>query len=270
MDRGAGRPAHPVARRRGRPAGAARLRQGRLRRVRRQAKRHELGEELRLGYVAFTRPRHRLVVSSYVWTTPRKSPCGPSEYQELARDFLVELGEPVPEWPEPAREGRAQPDAGTAVEVEWPVDQHTPEVLRRLELAELVRAEMVALAEGPVRRRSSRCRPSSRTSSRGGTPRRSACSPRRRAAPPSRRGREAVEHLGDGPGRSATDPEGFAESLARPMPRQPSPAARFGTRFHAWVEEHFARNRQDLLVDPDELADRADAGHRGRRRPARS
>ena len=44
---------------------------------------------------------------------------------------------------------------------------------------------------------------------------------------------------------------------ATPMPRQPSPAARFGTRFHAWVEARFGQ--QDLF-DPDELPGQADAG----------
>ena len=41
------------------------------------------------------------------------------------------------------------------------------------------------------------------------------------------------------------------------MPRPPSPAARFGTRFHAWVESRFGQ--QDLF-DPDELPGRGDAG----------
>src|SRR5262249_1614292 len=36
--------------------------------------------------------------------------------------------------------------------------------------------------------------------------------------------------------RLAADPDGFARELARPMPRPPRPAARRGTRFHAWVE----------------------------------
>ena len=52
-------------------------------------------------------------------------------------------------------------------------------------------------------------------------------------------------------------PDGFAADLARPMPRQPSPAARFGTRFHAWVESRFGQ--QDLF-DPDDLPGRGDAG----------
>jgi DNA helicase-2/ATP-dependent DNA helicase PcrA len=41
------------------------------------------------------------------------------------------------------------------------------------------------------------------------------------------------------------------------MPRPPAPAARFGTRFHAWVEARFG---QQGLFDPDELEGRADAG----------
>ena len=55
----------------------------------------------------------------------------------------------------------------------------------------------------------------------------------------------------------ATTPTAFAADLARPMPRQPSPAARFGTRFHAWVESRFGQ--QDLF-DPDDLPGRGDAG----------
>jgi DNA helicase-2/ATP-dependent DNA helicase PcrA len=57
--------------------------------------------------------------------------------------------------------------------------------------------------------------------------------------------------------RLREDPEAFARDLARPMPRPPSAAARFGTRFHAWVETRFG---QQQLIDPGELADRADAG----------
>ena len=68
-------------------------------------KEHELQEELRLGYVAFTRPRHELTISSYLWTDSRKSPCGPSPYQQTARSFLEALvasgalAGPLPEWP---------------------------------------------------------------------------------------------------------------------------------------------------------------------------
>ena len=69
--------------------------------------------------------------------------------------------------------------------------------------------------------------------------------------------------------RLQADPDGFAAELARPMPQPPSRAARFGTRFHLWVERYFGPDRatgalgQQLLVDPDDLPDRADAGAYG-------
>ncbi|MFF1691155.1 MULTISPECIES: UvrD-helicase domain-containing protein [unclassified Streptomyces] len=52
--------------------------------------------------------------------------------------------------------------------------------------------------------------------------------------------------------RLAADPDGFAQDLARPMPRPPQPAARRGTRFHAWVESRFEELRLPLLA-PEEL-----------------
>ncbi|MBT2472852.1 ATP-dependent helicase [Streptomyces sp. ISL-66] len=39
--------------------------------------------------------------------------------------------------------------------------------------------------------------------------------------------------------RLAADEQGFVRDLARPMPKPPQPAARLGTRFHAWVESRF-------------------------------
>jgi DNA helicase-2/ATP-dependent DNA helicase PcrA len=55
--------------------------------------------------------------------------------------------------------------------------------------------------------------------------------------------------------RLAKDPDGLAADLARPMPRKPNRAARFGTRFHAWVESYFG---QQFLLDPDDLPGAAD------------
>ena len=53
-------------------------------------------------------------------------------------------------------------------------------------------------------------------------------------------------------------PEDFARDLVRPMPRPPVSQARFGTRFHAWVEGRFGQ--QQLLLDPDDLPGRSDSG----------
>ncbi|WP_340376325.1 UvrD-helicase domain-containing protein [Streptomyces sp. SS7] len=52
--------------------------------------------------------------------------------------------------------------------------------------------------------------------------------------------------------RLAEDPDGLAQELARPMPRPPQPAARRGTRFHAWVEARFEALTLPFL-EPDEL-----------------
>ncbi|MCX5385518.1 UvrD-helicase domain-containing protein [Streptomyces sp. NBC_00083] len=52
--------------------------------------------------------------------------------------------------------------------------------------------------------------------------------------------------------RLAADPDAFARELARPMPSRPQPAARRGTRFHAWVESRFDELPLPML-GPDEL-----------------
>ncbi|WP_188308019.1 PD-(D/E)XK nuclease family protein, partial [Streptomyces sp. CBMA123] len=57
--------------------------------------------------------------------------------------------------------------------------------------------------------------------------------------------------------RLAADPDGFAHDLARPMPRPPQPAARRGTRFHAWVQ---SRIEPLLLIEPGALPGADDDG----------
>jgi DNA helicase-2/ATP-dependent DNA helicase PcrA len=52
--------------------------------------------------------------------------------------------------------------------------------------------------------------------------------------------------------RLAADPAGLAQELARPMPRPPQPAARRGTRFHAWIESRFEALTLPML-EPEEL-----------------
>ncbi|MFJ2740432.1 UvrD-helicase domain-containing protein [Streptomyces sp. NPDC087440] len=51
--------------------------------------------------------------------------------------------------------------------------------------------------------------------------------------------------------RLAADPDGFAQELARPMPKPPQPAARRGTRFHAWVESRFEELPLPMLGPED-------------------
>ena len=141
----------------------------------------------------------------------------------------------------------------------WPVTEQTAEALRRLDAAELVReaadpADRWA-DEGPRI-------PTSTWSRRRWWPsgtRRSSGSLAEVAADtadvvdvpmPSSLSATTLARL-------RQDRDGLARDLVRPMPRTPSPAARFGTRFHAWVEARFG---QQQLVDPDELPGRADTG----------
>ena len=56
----------------------------------------------------------------------------------------------------------------------------------------------------------------------------------------------------------AQDPVGAALDLLRPLPRRPSAAASRGTAFHAWLEHRFDAG---ALLDLEDLADLADADH---------
>ena len=233
-------------------------------------KAHEQQEELRLAYVAFTRPRHELTVSSYLWNDSRKSPCGPSPYQETARTYLEELvqrGEltdQLPQWPPTPDRTASNPLQATVRSAQWPVDEHTPEVLRRLEAARLVNAEIArqereetetadALEEAADPAHAAVVESWDLEMERLVDEARSRFAGAVEVPLPSSLSATSLAALRD-------DPGAFAAALARPMPSRPSPAARFGTRFHAWVEQHYEQSRQELLVDPDELSGRADVG----------
>ncbi|PWK67950.1 DNA helicase-2/ATP-dependent DNA helicase PcrA [Streptomyces sp. CG 926] len=60
--------------------------------------------------------------------------------------------------------------------------------------------------------------------------------------------------------RLAADEQGFVRDLARPMPRPPQPAARQGTRFHAWVESRFDELPLPFLDVLDPVTDLPGAG----------
>jgi DNA helicase-2/ATP-dependent DNA helicase PcrA len=210
---------------------------------------HDAEEELRLGYVAFTRAAHRLSVSSYLWS-PRATPFGPSAYQEVVRDQLAAWGEPV-EWLERPQRGDPNPYDAVDPSRPWPPTGTGREAALRIEAARRVReadpaapdagldmieAARVAEWDAELDRLLAEARRDRGTDL---------------AVPlPSSLSATALTRLRE-------DPEAFARELARPMPRPPSSAARFGTRFHAWVEARFGQ--QDLF-DYDDLPGRADAG----------
>ena len=159
-------------------------------------------------------------------------------------------GEPEA-WRECVAKGEISPYADRSPDLPWPITHHTAEVERRLEAA--ARWQTADDRRSPTTSRT--C--STSTASSSGTTRSSGCSTRPSrpvadiAVPlPSSLSATAMARLRD-------QPEEFARDLARPMPRRPSAAARFGTRFHAWVEARFG---QQVLIDPDELPGRGDSG----------
>jgi DNA helicase-2/ATP-dependent DNA helicase PcrA len=227
-----------------------------LDRLHTDAKAYEAVEERRLGYVAWTRARHQLVVSSYCWAAHNKTPAGPSEYQHRTRETMARWGLQPELWLDRPEKGSSNPYAELDPDLPWPITHQTPEAQRRVRAAARVRAAIEELAAGPVEDEGLDMLELQRVQEwddemarlleeaarqRSGTV----------AVPlPSSLSATALARLRD-------DPDRFARELARPMPRKPSPSARFGTRFHAWVEARFG---QQQIIDPDELPGRADAG----------
>jgi DNA helicase-2/ATP-dependent DNA helicase PcrA len=216
-----------------------------------RARAHQQEEELRLGYVALTRPRHLLWVSSYCWTEQRKTPLGPSAYQQVVRDAIAGWGGAPDLWIDRPDKGAPNPAVVPGATVHWPVTEHTAEALRRIAAAELVRGadpgvsdhELDLVEQAQVAQWDADLE---------------------RLLAEAREGTQDVVDVplpsslsATGLARLRDDPDAFVADLVRPMPRQPSPAARFGTRFHAWVESRFG---QQQLLDPDELPGRGDAG----------
>lgn len=214
------------------------------------SKQHEAVEELRLGYVAFTRAEHEMWVTSFLWNT-RKTPFGPSPFQQTMREVVQGWGEEVAGWLDKPAKGAAHPYADDDPSRPWPLTGIGREARLRLDAAaavraadvdgpdeglDLVTAGQVAEWDAAIERLLAEAR-----ADRGGQV---------RVELPSSLSATAMSRLRD-------DPEQFARELARPMPRRPSSAARFGTRFHAWVESRFG---QPELIPYDELEGRADAG----------
>lgn len=211
---------------------------------------HDAEEELRLGYVAYTRAAHHLCVTSYVWGQ-RATPFGPSHYQRVVRDQLEEWGQPVPRWLDRPAGKATNPNDDVDPSRPWPVPGTGEEARRRLAAAELVLSvDPAAPDEGLDMIEAARVAEWDHDLVQLLTEARAERATSLDLPLPDSLSATSVGRLRD-------DPEAFARELARPMPRPPAPAARFGTAFHAWVEHRFG---QQALIDPDELPGRADAG----------
>jgi DNA helicase-2/ATP-dependent DNA helicase PcrA len=228
-------------------------------------------EELRLGYVTFTRPRSLLLGSGHWWGPSQKRRRGPSPFLEALRahcDADPAHGE-VEHWAEPPADDAENPAlTASARETAWPLPLDPVALARRRAAADAVLARLRGVPgprspEGPG---DGDVHPAG-----GGDHSEADLTPEEQRAVASwdrdltalagelRQARAAVRDVplpvslsASQVQRLATDPDGFARELARPLPRPPQPAARRGTRFHAWVESRFEELALPLL-GPEEL-----------------
>ncbi|GGW86544.1 ATP-dependent DNA helicase [Streptomyces malachitofuscus] len=291
-------------------------------------KEHQHTEELRLGYVTFTRPRSLLLGSGHWWGPSQKRPRGPSAFLQALYEHCAAGHGEIEAWADEPAEDEENPALHGATDDQvWPLPLDDAALTRRRAAAETVLAHLDALAahpdgpgtavhdpdtyddpDWPAPPEDEEVPPEddpfadddpgdweSWTADRPTVPHQATAPeatgrPREadRAHPPRQPGAPrltpeeartvaswdrdldalagellrtrasvtevrlpasltASELL-----RLAEDPDGFAQELARPMPRPPQPAARRGTRFHAWVEARFEALTLPML-DPEEL-----------------
>ncbi|WP_240812932.1 ATP-dependent DNA helicase [Streptomyces sp. DASNCL29] len=289
---------------------------------------HQRTEELRLGYVTFTRPRSLLLGSGHWWGPTQKRPRGPSGFLDALREHCEAGYGEIEAWAEPPEEGAENPALRqSAADRAWPLPLDPAALRHRRRAADVVLAHLARIetaGEEPGARDEGRPSadghlfpeppeeleppedpewpeppedpygsyedepyddappPGPHGTPEPGTPEPDVpditSEPAADEPTPEearligswdrdldalagelRRARETVHEV-PLPGtltasqllRLAADPDGFARELARPMPRPPRPAARRGTRFHAWVESRFEALPLPFL-GPDEL-----------------
>ncbi|MDI5970410.1 ATP-dependent DNA helicase [Streptomyces sp. SL13] len=217
-----------------------------------QMREHNATEELRLGYVTFTRPRSLLLASGHWWGPTQKTPRGPSAFLDRLREHCEAGYGEVEHWAEPPAEQETNPALDTAGDHTWPLPLDPVALRRRRDAADAV----LGLLDPPDHA------DAGPPADPGLTPEESrlAASWDRdldALAGELRLARRTVRHVPLPASLTATqlmrlaaDPAEFARELARPVPRPPQPAARRGTRFHAWVQSRF---EEVPLLGLDEL-----------------
>ncbi|MEW2394733.1 ATP-dependent DNA helicase [Streptomyces sp. NPDC046862] len=288
-------------------------------------KEHQHTEELRLGYVTFTRPRSLLLGSGHWWGPSQKRPRGPSDFLlALYEHCAAGYGE-IEAWADEPEEDEENPALHeAAADHAWPLPLDETALARRRAAAETVLAHLERAGSQAAPHPAAAHRepthdpdwppppedegfPDEPPYGEENLPEEDAdwdswtkarpVVPHQASAPDVPLPRSVDEHPGDPASltpeeartidswdrdldaltgellrarqgvtdvplpasltasqllRLAADPDGFAQELARPMPRPPQPAARRGTRFHAWVEARFEELRLPML-EPDDL-----------------
>lgn len=192
-----------------------------------------VSSETRLAYVAATRARRALVVSTHVWTPGNKRARTRSRYFEQVAEACGALHEPaavseanpVPDgteiaaWPEPVDAARA---AGLSAACRL-VTEAADQLASGEDVDEWVRGSGLSDPAGSALIRAwdeDYAAIVSRSEA------------RRRVTLPE--GLSATMIIA-----MKSDPARFARQLVRPMPRQPSRSATRGSHFHAWVQKRF-------------------------------
>ncbi|MFC8246135.1 ATP-dependent helicase [Streptomyces chartreusis] len=280
---------------------------------------HQHTEELRLGYVTFTRPRSLLLGSGHWWGPTQKKPRGPSDFLQALYDHCIAGHGEIEAWADEPAEDEENPALHReSADQLWPLPLDTAALTRRRAAAETVLAHLESLASHEDGHSAATHDPDayddpdwppppdddeafaddpqdedSEDWDSWTTDRPTPAIPHQ-AQPPQPAGRphpaqsapltpeeartlaswdrdldaltgellRARTSVTDVPLpasltasqllRLAADPDGFAQELARPMPCPPQPAARRGTRFHAWVEARFEELALPML-EPDDL-----------------
>ena len=210
-----------------------------------------LADERRLAYVAFTRARRAMLLTSSVWTRETDKP----RLTSVFVDELVQAHEagqlPLRRgpWAElPVDDSVKNPLSEQGQTMSWPHDpmRHVREALGR-------GPELVTRARG----RESTLAPGSGVLALPGTREDRDLEVQLLLAERDRQRQRGVNRIVV-PAHLSTsalvnlhaDPQAFATALRRPMPSEPAVAARRGTAFHSWVEQHYA---SAALVDVTEL-----------------
>ncbi len=211
----------------------------------------QVADDQRLAYVALTRAEYSLYVTGHWWGSSQIKFRGPDPYLTIIRDACIAgAGEVICWHPQPADDAVNPSPAAGPQEYSWPAPIASAAKVRAL--AEHVRAAQAApeplLAAQDIDSKLSVSEVEQLT-------RWDLDAESLLAEALRRRGLVHRVRLPDSLSASALidalrDPAATAERLARPMPRQPAPAARRGTAFHLWLESQFG---QQTLLDPADL-----------------
>ncbi len=207
--------------------------------------------EDRLAYVAVTRARQLLLVSTHTWGQGLTKPRDPSAYFVAVAGHAQQVTEAtdVPD---------LNPLLGPAATSGWPAVGDTAGWAVRREAAALVRqAQQARTGTGDYPTAPALSLDQSQLVATWQAQAAGLVAAELETSRERNTGRLPDYLSVTGLGRLARDPQGYAAELRRPMPRLVSEAQRWGIGFHKWLEDRF--RGQSQLIDGDDGAEIAGA-----------